>query len=85
MNKLRLFRIIGESFARTYTVGGHAERFFKETAKEMYPHNVNRRAWALSNMELFHDQEMERIAIMKRLSDTPAITAHEILEGIRRS
>lgn len=83
MNKLKLFRIIGESFAKahifsepgpgvigTRKVDKIADRFFTETTNEMYPTNKRCREWAQSNMRLFYIQEIERMEIIKRLSST---------------
>ncbi len=70
MSKLDLFRSVGESFARTLrrqATRENAQEFFKETAGQMYPKNEHRREWALSNMELFYDQEIERMQIMDTL------------------
>jgi len=72
MSKLKLFRRIGESMAQTMhadIIGSDdvAFTFFDKLATEMYPSSANTRSWAESNMQLFYDQEKERIQIMKAL------------------
>ena len=81
MRKLKLFRIIGESYAKTYAHPDRAMLFFKETAEHLYPENKHRREWAISNMQMFFEQEVERTKIMDTLSGKPG---DNILEQIRK-
>ena len=84
MSKLALFRIIGESFATTsrrHATRKNAQEFFDETAERMYPENEHRREWALSNMELFYDQEIERMQIMDTLR---GYDGRNVLDQIRK-
>ena len=94
MRKIDLFRTIGESFARTmykYASSQSGLRFFNETAVQMFPDNLHRREWAVSNMKMFYQQERERVKIMETLRNTaptdtignPSEEAAEILEMIR--
>ena len=73
MTKLKLFRDVGESMCRTMhadIIGSDdvAFTFFRGLAEELYPANKARRSWAEANMQLFYDQEKERIEIMKALT-----------------
>lgn len=92
MNKLELFRIVGESHARSleFHMGPigerkadwHSIRIFEYMAREMYPWNDNRREWAVTNMTMFYTQECERNQIMGKLKgDT---SGDDILEQIRK-
>ena len=86
MRKLELFRIIGESFAHAHAVRVdkfRAELFFQITADSMYPSNLHRRDWAYENMMMFFTQEHERMAIMRKLSDTGDV-ADDIIAEIRK-
>ena len=77
MNKLELFRTIGEAHAKSVEfvmgplgerkVDYHSERIFVYIAREMYPFNEHRYEWALANMTMFYTQECERQQIMGRL------------------
>ena len=82
MRKLDLFRTIGESLARTGQHDGQAAVFFKTLTEEWYPYNEHRRAWAVSNLELFYTQERERIQIMNKLSNRT--TGDAMVAEIRR-
>ena len=93
MSKLKLFRIIGESFAQAHSefpMGPIGERkvdlvamkFFTATGEQLYPKNMHRREWSISNMKLFYEQECERMQIMGRLKGKT--TGTDILDMIRQ-
>jgi hypothetical protein len=72
MNKLQLLRTIGESYARTVAYDiisddEDASRFFEILTEEMYPVNLHRRHWALTNLELFYSNERARITVFQKL------------------
>ena len=75
MRKLELLRLLGESYARTGAKLGQARveaqiasAYFAAVANGMYPYNESRREWAVVNMQMFYQQEYERILIMKKLT-----------------
>lgn len=96
MNKLHLFRIVGESLAKvsefadlgvigTRKVDKYAYKFFKETSIELYPENLHRREWAFENMKMFYEHQCEEMQIMHKLQNKRDNSkAEDILEMIRR-
>jgi len=50
-------------------------------SEEMYPSNKHRREWAEANLQLFYDQQKERIQIMKALSGQDS--GQQIIDAIR--
>jgi len=56
--------------------------FFKILAEEMYPKREATREWAEANMQLFYDQEKERIQIMKALQGKDS--GQQIIDAIQK-
>jgi len=86
MSKLKLFKSIGESYARTvaFDIIGEdsvAKVFFADLAEDMYPENKHRREWAFANIQLFYDEERARIRVFKKLSDAPMTN---FLDSVRK-
>ena len=48
-----------------------AEMAFDEITERMYPKNLHRRQWARDNLEMFYNQEMERIKMWQELASAP--------------